>query len=677
MSASRLAALSLLSVALLHGLTSGRWLGSGIAALSLAVTMFVPARASLGAFSQIVFTLIAAGAGGTLAWLEAPDPLPIAVLGRGFSSMAVGALFAAAFRAWVRAPEGGHFATFVVGLAALVASGETRTAGIYPAFIVVYILCGFAALRAGDEGRPRLATLQPRGWAAAAASMGIAVAVTVGLAIVLPPLGLRLRDRLLSSLGEPTTGLGERMVLGSLEGMLESDEIVARVYGPPVDYLRGVVYDHYQAGQWAASTTEGTRTLRTPQPASAGPGRVRVMLLGAARTDRYLLPLGAKGVFIPDGEVLVDRFGTVRPARGSPRSVDLDLPAGDADGPPPPGDFDPVPPSQGDLRRPVKLDSELRPLVRGWIAGATTPEAKVDAIAAHLRSELRYSLHYRRGPGDPLLDFLEENREGHCEYFASAMAVLARSVGIPARVVAGYRVSERNELGGYSIVRQRNAHAWVEVHIAGKGWKTVDATPDDLTNRPRATPFFSALMDLIGATWANARERAEAPSLLQIIVLLLVVIAAALALRWWGQRRRRSAAGAEPFFAPAAPPPALVRLEKALAARGHVRAPSETVERFAERLAASEQGSGGGAGEHGSGASAEQPASGAGAAEQGSATSAGEHESGAGAGSMPEAALGGVGALLSRYAALRYGGVGDPAALFAEMDACAARLAQR
>ena len=191
MSAHRLAALSLLSVAVLHGITSTRWIGSGAAAVALVAAMLVRARLPLAAFAQLVLTFVAAAAGGAVAWIEAPEQVPIHVLGRGWSAMAIAALFAAAFRTWVRSPvaagpraaaeasaqrgpEGGFFATFVVGLAALVASGETRTGPVYPGFVAEYILCGIAALRAHDEGRPKLSALSPRGWMGIAATTAIA-----------------------------------------------------------------------------------------------------------------------------------------------------------------------------------------------------------------------------------------------------------------------------------------------------------------------------------------------------------------------------------------------------------------------------------------------------------------------------------------------------------------------
>ena len=72
-------------------------------------------------------------------------------------------------------------------------------------------------------------------------------------------------------------------------------------------------------------------------------------------------------------------------------------------------------------------------------------------------------------------EFLFETRAGFCEHYASSLAVLARAGGIPARVVVGYQGGERNPFGDYWIVRQANAHAWVEVWIDG-AWRRVDPT---------------------------------------------------------------------------------------------------------------------------------------------------------------------------------------------------------
>ncbi len=102
------------------------------------------------------------------------------------------------------------------------------------------------------------------------------------------------------------------------------------------------------------------------------------------------------------------------------------------------------------------------------------------ALAGYLRRNYRYQLTGTRSrPGtEPIIQFLFENKTGHCELFASALAAMTRSIGMQARVVTGFRAGEFNQIGGYYVVRQSDAHAWVEVNLGpGKGWRNYDATP--------------------------------------------------------------------------------------------------------------------------------------------------------------------------------------------------------
>src|SRR5262249_3815969 len=78
---------------------------------------------------------------------------------------------------------------------------------------------------------------------------------------------------------------------------------------------------------------------------------------------------------------------------------------------------------------------------------------------------------------EPLDYFLFDRREGHCEYFSSAMAVMLRAVGIPSRNVNGFLGGEWNEYGKYVAVRSGDAHSWVEAYFEGVGWVTFDPTP--------------------------------------------------------------------------------------------------------------------------------------------------------------------------------------------------------
>lgn len=92
------------------------------------------------------------------------------------------------------------------------------------------------------------------------------------------------------------------------------------------------------------------------------------------------------------------------------------------------------------------------------------------ALEAYLASSGLFShtldLTFERVPGlDPTEQFLSIDRKGHCQYFASALTMMLRSQGIPARVVVGFRTEEYNELGQYYVARQLHAHAWVEALI--------------------------------------------------------------------------------------------------------------------------------------------------------------------------------------------------------------------
>lgn len=111
-----------------------------------------------------------------------------------------------------------------------------------------------------------------------------------------------------------------------------------------------------------------------------------------------------------------------------------------------------------------------------------TPQERMEAaeaLAEHLRRAYRYTVdNPRANEQDPVIDFLFQTRAGHCELFASGLAALCRSVGIPARLATGYRASEFNSFGGYYVVRQSHAHAWTEVDLGpGGGWHAFDATP--------------------------------------------------------------------------------------------------------------------------------------------------------------------------------------------------------
>lgn len=127
------------------------------------------------------------------------------------------------------------------------------------------------------------------------------------------------------------------------------------------------------------------------------------------------------------------------------------------------------------LEVPPRLDPRVRALARSF--PEQDPLALALAMERRLQADHRYSRELPGQVDDPLAHFLFERREGHCEYFATALALLLRLRGVPARVVAGYYGVSWVEAGGYWVVREGDAHAWTEAWIPGRGWMRLDATP--------------------------------------------------------------------------------------------------------------------------------------------------------------------------------------------------------
>jgi protein-glutamine gamma-glutamyltransferase len=124
------------------------------------------------------------------------------------------------------------------------------------------------------------------------------------------------------------------------------------------------------------------------------------------------------------------------------------------------------------------LDIRISKLAEEITASASSNYEKAAAVERYLRTGFGYTLELpRRVPEDPLADFLFERKKGHCEYFASSMAVMLRSLRIPSRMVTGFRTGDFNDLTGQYVVRASNAHSWVEAYFPGSGWVSFDPTP--------------------------------------------------------------------------------------------------------------------------------------------------------------------------------------------------------
>src|SRR5438445_5322114 len=106
-------------------------------------------------------------------------------------------------------------------------------------------------------------------------------------------------------------------------------------------------------------------------------------------------------------------------------------------------------------------------------------------------------------PADSLANFLFQRKQGHCEYFASSMAVMLRSLGIPSRLVNGFRTGEFNDLTSQYVVRASNAHSWVEAFFPGYGWIAFDPTPDGSIQARTGWGRVALYVDAMASFWRD------------------------------------------------------------------------------------------------------------------------------------------------------------------------------
>jgi transglutaminase-like putative cysteine protease len=149
-----------------------------------------------------------------------------------------------------------------------------------------------------------------------------------------------------------------------------------------------------------------------------------------------------------------------------------------------------------------ELDARIPRLAVQITASSSNNYDKAVALEGYLQSHYGYTLQLPRVPvADPLANFLFERRQGHCEYFASSMAVMLRTLRIPSRVVNGFRSEEFNDLSGNYVVRAKNAHAWVEAYFPGYGWVTFDPTPGGAVGSPQGWGRAMLYLDAAASFW--------------------------------------------------------------------------------------------------------------------------------------------------------------------------------
>lgn len=552
-------------------------------------------------------------------YLISKDPLVTAVHGIAFLSV-VRVLTAHNGRE--------YFFAGAISFVELIAASFLSPAGTFSAWLIPYIAFAIAAMTCAQLSRSATAPgLARRVLALTTLATTGVIVMTAALFFAMPRTG-RASSRFLRG-DRRSTGFTSVVDLGGFGGVAKDDTPVmhVRAYGKAatLDWSgvkwRGAALSRFDGHRWSEPTA-----LPVEIPSSPGPAAVAdVRQLSRRDGERILysveIPEAGSGtlffagipefISIESRVLLMNRTGMLRvpAAPGDTLRYQVSAFAGQRRD---------APLSDADRIRSLRLppiDPRITTLAREW-AGVGADADRAIRIRNHLQSDFKYVLDGPAHPvADPLADFLFVRREGYCEYFASSMAVMLRSIDIPARVVTGFTGGFRNRVTGSQVLRASDAHAWVEAFLApapgaDPAWTTFDPTPLAAQTSNGGSSALGMYIEALSSLWhewvvaydlphqalaaaqvrSAFRKRMTLPSLTGMLIGLLGLIAAA-----WGIRRamptlralsfrRRIRRLSQDAMRTSEAAALYAAMAKKLARRGFVRRDSETPQEFARRL---------------------------------------------------------------------------------------------
>jgi transglutaminase-like putative cysteine protease len=319
--------------------------------------------------------------------------------------------------------------------------------------------------------------------------------------------------------GPARIGFSRDVKFGDLSGGDRSIAFYARVrteYGSPIDpvtfrpYWTGGALSRYAEGRWEAAP--GETLQRPPRLEDPGAGTLieqQIVLEGAGQRALFAL---YPPVWSDLEAVLLDGEGCLRrapDANAARYSVTSRLPSRRR--------LERNPIASSDRRYlEVPLELAVSPVFEDIVNEAqeagSTPLVQIYATQRILSERYLYTLRPGIPEGaDPTLAFLAGGK-GYCQHFASAMILLLRAQGIPARMAVGYAGGEWRKKGGFYVVRQKHAHAWVEVPFEGRGWIVFDPASQALAREPELGPVPTESPDIDPGTTGPRPQPSEAPA---------------------------------------------------------------------------------------------------------------------------------------------------------------------
>jgi transglutaminase-like putative cysteine protease len=384
------------------------------------------------------------------------------------------------------------------------------------------------------------------------------------------------------------TGIGDEIIVGSRSSVTLSQQAVLEMSIAPTR-LRVRVLDQFDGRRW--STSAAIRTARptladVPIPRESA-RELQMVLLDDLGDD---LPSPAGTWQVRGAAPRVDGGWILH---GKTKNEEVVLTGDEQERLPPesaPGD--------DHLEVSPELRAALEPLARQLMSAGGTSGSKAEMVERFFQHNFQYTLDTNLvGDEHPLVLLVQERRPAYCIYFASAMAVMLRTQGIPTRIVSGFMPGSINPITGRVTIRQRDAHAWVEAWLAEeRRFVAFDPTPSGSRERAIGTAetpgivsaCAEALVSVARRAWLSLqRDPARALAAVVKSPISWVFVSLLVVLLVWQRRTERSRAARRPTLEAVDPVlrHSYRRYSKTLRRVGVTPRPWETDEELIERLA--------------------------------------------------------------------------------------------